>query len=222
MAALDFPTRLSRRAGRSGLFLPDALAAQLVAYYALLTRWNRKINLTSISDPDEAIDRLLLEPVAATRYLPPNAAHIMDIGSGSGSPAIPLKLSSPCAVALTMVEVKARKSAFLREAIRELELRHVVVENARFEELLSRADLHEAFDALTLRAVRIEAKTLRSIQAFVRPGGAILLFRGATGPEKPEVLTPPLEFLQTVPLLESNQSRLTVLLKHAVGVPRGT
>ena len=45
----------------------------------------------------------------------------MDVGSGGGSPAIPLKLAAP-AVALTMVEVKARKSAFLREAIRQLEL----------------------------------------------------------------------------------------------------
>jgi 16S rRNA (guanine527-N7)-methyltransferase len=146
----------------------------------------------------------------------------MDIGSGSGSPALPLKLALPEGLALTMVESKARKSAFLREAIRVLGVAPVVVETARYEELLSRADLHEVFDVVTLRAVRIEARTLRSVQAFLKPGGAILLFRGATGPERPETLVPPLEFMQTAPLLESNQSRLTVLVKHSVGVPRGT
>ena len=46
------------------MFLADDLAQRLTAYYELLSRWNRKINLTSLENPDEAIDRLLLEPVA--------------------------------------------------------------------------------------------------------------------------------------------------------------
>ena len=59
-------------------------------------RWNRKINLTALTDPDEAIDRLLLEPLVAARYLPvPGEPSLMDIGSGGGSPAIPLKLATP-------------------------------------------------------------------------------------------------------------------------------
>lgn len=222
MAALDLPTRLSRRAARAGLPLSDGVGSALVAYYELLYRWNRKINLTSITDPDEAIDRLLLEPVAAARYIPHGVDRIMDVGSGSGSPAIPLAVGLGGRVGLTMVESKVRKSAFLREAVRELSLEHARVENSRFEELLSRLDLHEAADVLTLRAVRIETRTLRSVQAFVKPGGVILLFRGATGPETPETLVPPLEFVRTVPLLDSNQSRLTLLVKRGVGVSRGT
>ena len=87
----------------------------------MLSRWNQKINLTSLDDPDEAIDRLMLEPLAAVRFVPAGVSAMMDIGSGGGSPAIPMKLVSP-KVALTMVEVKARKSAFLREATRHLKL----------------------------------------------------------------------------------------------------
>ena len=173
MAPRDFRTRLLRRAAKSGLFLPDELADRLIAYYELLSRWNRKINLTSLDNPDEAIDRLLLEPVLAARHFPAadltrvRHVRIMDIGSGGGSPAIPLKLSAPTAT-LTMVEVKARKSAFLREAIRVLELDNSSVETSRYEELLSRPELHEAFGVLSLRAVRVEMRTLVTLQAFVQ------------------------------------------------------
>ena len=136
MAPRDFTTRLTRRAARVGLFLNDDLVERLATFYALLSRWNQKINLTSLSDPDEAIDRLILEPLLAARYVPPAATGFMDIGSGGGSPAIPLKLAIPH-LQLTMVEAKTRKSAFLREAARQLDLGSTQVETTRVEELLA-------------------------------------------------------------------------------------
>ena len=224
MAPRDFQTRLVRRASRAGLFPPDELVASLSEYYELLARWNRKINLTALADPDEAIDRLLLEPLAAAKHLPEGTTRLMDIGSGGGSPAIPLKLAVP-GLSLTMVEVKARKSAFLREAIRHLSLAETIVENARYEELLARPELHERFDVLTIRAVRVQPKTLLSLQAFVKARGTLMLFRGADGNRESESLTPTLTYQATVPLLEATQSRLTLLVKRAIGsadVPRGT
>jgi 16S rRNA (guanine527-N7)-methyltransferase len=207
----DFRSRLARRAKKAGVFLPDELAARLTCYYELLSHWNRKINLTALDQPDDAIDRLLLEPTLAARYLPAATSSLMDIGSGGGSPAIPLKLCAPAA-SLTMVEVKARKSAFLREAIRTLRLERSSVETARYEELLARPELHEAFDVLTLRAVRVEVRTLLTLQAFVRPGGLVFLFRGASGSDSPDVV-PPLRWTGTFPLIEALQSRLTLLQK---------
>src|SRR5262245_21537530 len=102
-----------RRAAKANLFVSDLLADRLTAYFELLFRWNRKINLTSIENLYEACDRLLLEPLVAARYFPASARGLIDIGSGGGSPAIPFKLAVP-GIHLTMVEVKARKSAFLR------------------------------------------------------------------------------------------------------------
>jgi len=224
VATRDFATRLTRRATRSGLTLTDELTDKLSTFYDLLSRWNQKINLTSLSDPDEAIDRLLLEPLVAVRHVPAGTSKMLDVGSGGGSPAIPLKLALP-QLALTMVEVKARKSAFLREAIRQLDLGNAHVETARVEELLPRPSLHEAFDLLTVRAVRVEARVLHTLQAFVAPDGRIFMFRGPVGPAEPGLLVPPLRWQDTVPLLESLRSRLTILAKRRVGsanVPRGT
>jgi 16S rRNA (guanine527-N7)-methyltransferase len=216
VAPRDFRSRLVRRASKAGVRLTDELSAGLIAYYELLARWNRKINLTGLTDPDEAIDRLLLEPLVAARYLPSPTAQLMDIGSGGGSPAIPLKLAAPD-LALTMVEVKARKSAFLREAIRELELDSTQVENARYEELLTRPELHDKHDAVSIRAVRVEPRALVTLQAFLRPRGTIMLFRGPDGSAESPSFYPPLELVQTVPLLDATQSRLTVLAKRPVG-----
>ena len=223
MAARDLRTRLSKRAAKANVFLSPDLQDRLLTYYELLSRWNQKINLTALDDPDRAIDRLLLEPVLAARYLPnPVGDHQirhMDIGSGGGSPAIPMLLATP-GMRLTMVEVKARKSAFLREAIRQLDLRNAKVETARYEELLTRPELHEGFDAVASRAVRIEARVLTTLQAFLADGGVVLLFRGPTGPAEPGMVVPPLTWTGTFPLVESLQSRVTVLTK--LSVPRGT
>src|SRR4029079_8095378 len=133
------------------------------------------------------------------------------IGSGGGSPAIPMKLCAPT-VELTMVEAKARKSAFLREAVRTLRLERTTVETARYEELLARPELHESFDVLSLRAVRVEVRTLFTLQAFVKRGGLLFLFRGPSGPDVPDVV-PPLRWRGTFPLVERLQGRLTLLEK---------
>ncbi len=223
MAPRDLRTRLTKRAAKANLFPPQDLSDRLIAYFELLSRWNQKINLTALDDPDEAIDRLLLEPLLAARHLPAagpgQPIRHMDIGSGGGSPAIPMMLATPH-MRLTMVEVKARKSAFLREAVRHLELFEARVETSRYEELLARPELHEAFDAVAVRAVRIEARVLTTLQAFLAVGGSLMLFRGPSGPAEPAMVVPPLQWAGTVPLLEALQSRLTLLTKRSV--PRGT
>ena len=205
--------RIRKRARRVSLRTSPELLSGLDRYLQLLARWNAKINLTAfrLEEPtDEAIDRLLIEPVVAARHLPPNGFALLDIGSGSGSPAIPLKIATPGAT-LTLVESKTRKAVFLSEALRHLGLQRAHVETARFEQLLTRPELHEAFDVLSIRAIRIEPKTLLTLQAFLRPGGQLFWFTN-TSAALPSVV--PLAHAATYPLLESLRSSLVVLSKH--------
>ena len=84
--------KVSRRASKAGLSLPGDVLDGQYAYFELLRKWNRKVSLTALpveDAGDEAIDRLLIEPVLATKYLPKTDVTALDIGSGSGSPAIP-------------------------------------------------------------------------------------------------------------------------------------
>ena len=219
MSNREFRERLRRRAKTAGISLDSGLIDGLETYYQLLTKWNAKINLTAFrltpDGDDEAIDRLLIEPVVAARYVPENARTLLDAGSGGGSPASPLKLASTN-LALRMVEVKTRKAVFLREAVRTLGLRDAEVETSRFEELLPRAELHEALDLVSIRAVRIETRTLNTLQAFLRPGGKLLLFRGASKNDLEDSPPPPLAWMATYPLVDSLHSKLVVLSKTRV------
>jgi 16S rRNA (guanine527-N7)-methyltransferase len=219
VAGREFRERLRRRAKAAGATLDAALVEKLEIYYQLLTKWNAKINLTAFrltpEGDDSAIDRLLIEPVMAARYVPENARTLLDAGSGGGSPAIPLKLAASN-LSLRMVEVKTRKAVFLREAVRALNLRDAEVETSRFEELLSRAELHEAQDLVSIRAVRIDTRTLNTLQAFLRPGGKVLLFRGANKSDLEDSPPPPLAWMATYPLVDSLHSKLVVLSKTRV------
>ncbi len=219
MTSREFSDRVRRRARKADVQVPDGLLDQLEAYFRLLAAWNAKINLTALDlvrDPDKAVDRLLIEPLVAARHLAAGAGAAIDIGSGGGSPAIPLKLARPD-VSFTLVEAKTRKCAFLREAGRQLGV-DLRVETARFEMLLTRPEFHEAFDVVTLRAVRVEQKVLLGLQAFLKPGGEFLLFRGPAGTELPAALTPLLVPIATHTLVEELQSRLLVLRKRVVGI----
>jgi 16S rRNA (guanine527-N7)-methyltransferase len=211
-AAGDTYARLLRRAKRLGVTIPTPLGRSLAAYLDLLFLWNRKINLTALTDPEEAVDRLLLEPVIAARHLPTRTGVLMDVGSGGGSPAIPLKLTEP-GLTLHMVESKTRKAAFLHEAVRQLALGSVTIHTARFEELLSKPELHEAADTLTIRAVRVDQKALLGLQAFVKPGGSVLLFRGPYREGEALKAPPPLVWEASHPLSDTLQSRLEVFRK---------
>jgi 16S rRNA (guanine527-N7)-methyltransferase len=218
VSSRDFQERLARRARRAGLTIRPELGAQLEIYYRLLSTWNRKINLTGLNLSDfspESLDRLLIEPLVAASHVLPAVRSLLDVGSGGGSPAIPLALALPD-LTVSMVEAKTRKSVFLQEALRALALTRGDVVTSRFEELLTKPRLHEGHDLLTIRAVRIETRVLMSLQAFVRPGGEIFLFRTTAGALGHTSVTPPLAWKASYPLLEQASS-LVVLEKRQVG-----
>src|SRR6516164_7658019 len=116
--------RLLLRSEKASVKVSEEAIEQLGRYFELLAKWNAKINLTALPlDPPtrETLDRLFVEPLAAARYFPRDPVAWFDLGSGGGSPAIPLKILHPEA-SLTMVEARVRKAAFLREAVRGLVL----------------------------------------------------------------------------------------------------
>ena len=204
--------RIAARAGRAGLSLDDRLLQSLAAYVGLLMRWNRRINLTALTADDRGLDRLVVEPLLAAHRLPKPDAVLTDVGSGAGSPAVPMKLAAPAA-ALRMVESRSRRAAFLREVVRQLRLEGTRVEACRLDEAVRRPDLLAGSDVVTVRAVRLDGRTLRDIQRLVKPGGAVFLFRNHAGVNAD--LPPGLQQEATWPLLDAPRSHLVILRKQA-------
>lgn len=191
---------------------------QLEAYFRVLTRWNLTINLTSLRlDPlsNGTLDRLFAEPLAAAGFVPASPGRWIDLGSGGGSPAIPLKIVRP-QLRLTMVEARERKAAFLREAVRDVGLTAVEVLNARFETLPDRQpDLAGRYALVTVRALRIDSRLLSVAHWLLMPGGRLFLF-GA-----PDIPHAGNEQFNTVELVELGVEGSALLILTA-GVPRGT
>src|SRR5215813_3063066 len=108
---------------------PPQLIAQLQTYLDLLLRWNARINLTAVRDPEQIVTRHFGESLLAGRVLLQcgaldsggKAATLADLGSGAGLPGIPIKLLSP-QTHTTLIEANHKKAAFLREVIRHLNL----------------------------------------------------------------------------------------------------
>jgi 16S rRNA (guanine527-N7)-methyltransferase len=205
--------RLSRRIAKAGGRASSEQVTNLAAYVELLARWNKKINLTALPVAplsDDAVDRLIVEPVMASRRLTDSDRLVIDVGTGGGSPAIPVALMSST-VRLVMVEVKVRKCAFLQEVVRQLGMSQASVENCRIEELLARRDLHEAADVVTVRAVRPDRRLLTAIQAFLKPGGRLFWF-GAEASVRPD-FRPTFDSGHAVPLVPTLGSQLWIFQK---------
>lgn len=184
MTSREFRERLARRARRARVSIPPETPDILEAYFRLLDRWNSKINLTALplqSPTDETFDRLFIEPLAASRFAPNESDVWLDLGSGGGSPAIPLKIVRP-KLELTMVESKARKAAFLREAIRALCLVDASVENARFESLAESSDWKKSARMITARAVKADRSLFATAAQLLAPDGQLMLFRPSNAP----------------------------------------
>jgi 16S rRNA (guanine527-N7)-methyltransferase len=229
VTSLEFRDKLARRSRRASAPISVAMLEPLEAYFRLLAQWNVKINLTALPlDPptDETFDRLLVEPLVAARWLsggspiglalpaanssrvpsPPARAMWIDVGSGGGSPALPLKIARP-ALELVMIESKERKSAFLREAIRVLGLAGATVRTERFE-AVARSDEHQGVaDFVTVRAVRADPDLFETAGKILKEGGQLLLFKEA---HSPTADPPGLKRVKTVPLIDTPRSFLCI------------
>lgn len=149
----------------------DDQIARIREYIVLLLRWNRSINLTSITDPVEIVVRHFGESMYASKLLPVENCRLVDIGTGAGFPGLALKISCPN-IHLTLIESNKKKCAFVSELVRTLGFTGVEVRSERFEQIRSETILA---NVITCRAVGEFKQLLRwSANALIRRGHLML------------------------------------------------
>ncbi|MBZ5655281.1 MAG: 16S rRNA (guanine(527)-N(7))-methyltransferase RsmG [Acidobacteriia bacterium] len=191
--------------------LPARALEQISIYIDLLLRWNARINLTAIRDPEEIVTRHFGESLFLARHLfpenvaraflpakvmsesqspgapliaqvamsgpPPQAPRVLDLGSGAGFPALPIKIRCPN-IHLTLIESNHKKAAFLRETARSLTLTNVNIITERAETLVSKGPPQA--DVVTLRAVERFDTALPLAIKFLAPAARIALLIGSS------------------------------------------
>ena len=193
-------------------------------YIDLLLRWNARINLTAVRDPEQIVTRHFGESLFAARHLFPQRSSVppasgacpersrrvvkefdvADLGSGAGFPGLPIKLWAPD-ISLTLIESNHKKAAFLREVIRTLTLTDVNVFPARAEAL---ADV--SFDVVALRAVERFDTILPIAASLVAPGGRLALLIASSQLPQAHLRLPAFAWSEPVPIPLSHSRSLLV------------
>lgn len=152
--------------------------AAFQAFYSLLIEYNGRYNLTAITAWEEVVHKHFYDSLAGAHLFPANSC-VVEIGSGAGFPSIPLKIVRPD-LQMTLIESTGKKCAFLETAVSALGLKGVKVLHARAEELGRDGAHRERYDAAVARAVAPLPALAEYCLPFVRVGGRMIAYKGAT------------------------------------------
>ena len=158
-----------------GLHLSPFVLDQFRSYLDELKQWNTRINLTGLKTDREIVIKLFLDSLALLPFLG-EAASLADLGSGAGFPGLVLKIARP-ALAITLVESRSKKAAFLDYLVSLLKLPDVEVANVALTPGLAR-EWGPRFDAAVSRAAFPLATLVDLAAPLLRPGGIFLAPKG--------------------------------------------
>jgi 16S rRNA (guanine527-N7)-methyltransferase len=184
---------LARELAVPGLALTGAQTAALDRYLDLLEKWNRVYNLTAIRDRSRMVTHHLLDSLAALPHL--RGPHILDVGSGAGLPGIPIAVAGP-SLRVTLLESNHKKSAFLTQAVAELQLANAAVVTERVEAWQT----DQRFDTIVSRAFAELGEFVTLSGRLLAPGGILAAMKGVHPFEEIERLPQGFAVQQVIPL----------------------
>lgn len=182
-----------------GLALSPDQQQALMAYLALLQKWNRVYNLTAVRDPAEMLTHHLLDSLAA---LPPVARHlgvhaapaVLDVGSGGGLPGVAWAVARPT-WSVTCVDAVAKKASFIRQVASELRLPNLRAEHARVEALAPKP-----WTLITSRAFASLPDFVRLTRPLLAPEGVWAALKGRHPVDELAALPADVEVFHVEPL----------------------
>ncbi|MDR5172113.1 16S rRNA (guanine(527)-N(7))-methyltransferase RsmG [Methylobacillus sp. Pita2] len=189
-----------------GLELSAEVVEKLLAYLALLAKWNKVHNLTAVRDPEEMVTLHLLDSLSVLPHVPPG--RLLDVGSGAGLPGIVLAICRPD-LQVTTIDAVQKKASFMRQAKAELQIDNLQVVAGRVEQLKPEA----LFDTVISRAFSEIALFVKLTKHLIAEDGLWLAMKGQM----------PQEELEAVALKPSKITSLTVpgldAQRHLVFLP---
>lgn len=164
-----------------GLEIGRPQQQKLLAFLALLMKWNRAYNLTAIRDPGEMVSRQLLDSLSILPLV--RGERVLDVGTGAGLPGIPLAICMPD-VGFTLIDSNGKKTRFVQQAKIELGLDNLQVRQSRVERL----DTADGFDTITSRAFAALPKMVDLTRRLLTDGGILLAMKGSVPEQEIETL----------------------------------
>jgi 16S rRNA (guanine527-N7)-methyltransferase len=203
---------------------------QFELYYQELVEWNKRINLTAITDYSSVqikhfLDSLTITPALPEERLERPDFNIVDIGTGAGFPGVPLKILFP-QPALVLIEPTTKKAAFLHQVIRKLELENVEVLNNRAEEAAHLPLYREQFALVLSRAVALLPTLVELTLPFCQIGGRFIAQKKGEIDQEIDrakkalaVLGGRLDQIKKIEMAEFNDARYLVIIDKICPTP---
>jgi len=200
---------------------------QAFAWFASeLIEWNRRFNLTAITDPSEIETKHFLDSLTCILGMDhPGRGALVDVGTGAGFPGLPLKIALP-RLRLTLVESVAKKVEFCRHVVEGLGLEGVQVLHARAEAVGRMPGYRAGYDWACARAVAQLPALAEYLLPLLRTGGRAVVQKGETGPAEAQAAEGAIRLLGgrlaqilTVELPGVAESRYLLLLDKVATTP---
>ena len=167
-----------------GLAADADTEARLLSYLETLARWNRVFNLTAIHDPEDMVERHILDSLAILPHLP--TGRLLDMGSGAGLPGIPIAVLQ-ARRSVTLLDRSRKRMDFLTEVVARLALTQVALAHGRVEDHAPEAP----YAVITARAFASLNDIALSAGRLLAQGGVIAAMKGALPTEELATVAPP-------------------------------
>lgn len=165
-----------------GIKLSQEQKTQYDVYFSMLVETNKVLNLTAITEEDEVATKHFLDSVLPHELFPQNAT-VVDVGSGAGFPAIPLKILRPD-LKICMVDSLNKRINFLNDVISQLKLSSAAAVHARAEDFAKTN--REKFDVAVARAVAGLNTLVEYLLPLVKVGGCAIIYKSSKLAEEME------------------------------------
>ena len=163
---------------KENIILSDIALEKFEIYRKLILEWNEKINLTAITDEEAMNTKHFLDCLLLTKTgLFEDTKTVLDVGTGAGFPAIPLKLYNEN-LKVTMLDSLNKRIKFLNIVIEDLNLKNIEAIHGRAEEVGRKDGFRESFDIVSSRAVASLSLLLEFTIPFLKVNGLFLAMKG--------------------------------------------
>ena len=181
---MNFKEKLKKKAENIGIALNELQLQQFQDFYELLIEKNKVMNLTSITEEDEVIDKHFSDSLTCNRVIDMNQVKsVIDIGTGAGFPGIPLKIVYPD-IDFVLLDSLNKRVRFLNEAIELLHLKKIQAVHGRAEDLARKPEFRGKFDLCVSRAVANLNTLSEYCIPFVRVNGFFISYKAQKGLEE--------------------------------------
>lgn len=220
----EFFYKLQNQAQKIDINLTNKQLNEFYTYMNLLIEWNKNINLTAITEPEEIIKKHFIDSLTISKNIQKDSS-IIDVGTGAGFPGIPLKIVRED-INVVLLDALNKRLNFLNEVVKENKLENIETVHFRAEEIGKNKKYREKYDIATSRAVAQLNILVEYLLPLVKVGGKCICMKGSNVEEELKnskkaitLLGGEIEKIEEFILPDSDIKRNVIIIKKVNSTP---